>query len=140
MPVKKSPGKKKSAKTGKKSVKSPKKSSSLKNKVPAKKQALPDKTVPVKAVPVKKGISKPQPELSKNLGEKKIITNSESREPIDKALAVKRVRKSSKKQAITLPPPPPIEVSNHPKSRVRHILVSQPKPSENDKNPYLDLG
>jgi uroporphyrinogen-III synthase len=35
--------------------------------------------------------------------------------------------------------PPTIEVSNHPKSRVKNLLVSQPKPADNDKNPYLEL-
>ncbi|MBL7931404.1 MAG: uroporphyrinogen-III synthase [Bacteroidia bacterium] len=76
----------------------------------------------------------------KPLKEKKIVVNTESKENIEKAQATKRVRKSSKKAVITLPPPPVIEVSNHPKVKVRSILVSQPKPAENDKNPYLDLG
>jgi uroporphyrinogen-III synthase len=35
--------------------------------------------------------------------------------------------------------PPVIEISNHPKSRVKSILVSQPKPVETEKNPYFDL-
>ena len=51
----------------------------------------------------------------------------------------KKSRKSSKKSGITVPPPPRIEVSNFPKNRVRHILVSQPKPSETEKNPYFEL-
>lgn len=53
---------------------------------------------------------------------------------------VKRVRKSSRKPLITLPPPPKIEVSNYPKHKVKNILVSQPKPVDADKNPYVMLG
>lgn len=52
---------------------------------------------------------------------------------------VKKSRKSSKKAAFQLPPPPHIEVSNYPRNRVRHILISQPKPPENEKNPYYEL-
>jgi uroporphyrinogen-III synthase len=96
--------------------------------------------VSVKNSPVKKAASKKEiVPVIKPSKEKKVITNAEDKENIEKASAVKRIRKSSKKQIITLPPPPNIEVSNHPKSKVKHILVSQPKPAENDKNPYLDL-
>jgi uroporphyrinogen-III synthase len=51
----------------------------------------------------------------------------------------KKTRKTSKKAGISLPVPPKIEVSTFPKNKVRHILVSQPKPSETEKNPYFDL-
>ncbi len=51
----------------------------------------------------------------------------------------KKSRKSSKKAGVLLPPPPKIEVSTYPKNRVRSILVSQPKPSETEKNPYFEL-
>lgn len=72
--------------------------------------------------------------------EKKVIANGgEQKETIEKALTIKRVRKSSKKLPISLPAPPSVEVSNFPKTRVRHILVSQPKPVETDKNPYFEL-
>lgn len=53
---------------------------------------------------------------------------------------LKRVRKSSKKTVITLPPPPKIDVSNFTKLKIKNILISQPKPQETDKNPYIDLG
>lgn len=72
--------------------------------------------------------------------EKKLVVNVEPKEQIEKVVPQKRARKNSKKQVVTLPPPPKIEVSNYPKSKVKTILVSQPKPSEGDKNPYLDLG
>ena len=55
-------------------------------------------------------------------------------------IPLKKVRKSSKKPIITLPPPPKIEVSNYPKNRVKSLLISQPKPVEPDKNPYILLG
>jgi uroporphyrinogen-III synthase len=52
----------------------------------------------------------------------------------------KKARKSLKKPTIKLAPLPVIEISNHPKTKVRNVLVSQPKPVETDKNPYLDMG
>src|SRR5690606_29347413 len=99
------------------------------------------KTAPksVKAKPGKKASKTIDKKTLKPLKEKKIVVHAESKESIEKAQITKRVRKSSKKAAIVLPPPPVIEVSNLPKSKVRSILVSQPKPAENDKNPYLDL-
>lgn len=44
----------------------------------------------------------------------------------------------TKKQLVPVTPQPVIEVSNHPKTKVKTLLISQPKP-ENDKNPYYDL-
>jgi len=58
----------------------------------------------------------------------------------ENGLPVKRTRKSSKKPIITLPPPPKIDVSNYPKNKVKNILISQPKPIDPDKNPYISLG
>src|SRR5688572_24253782 len=55
------------------------------------------------------------------------------------AVPEKKSRKSAKKAGTLLPPPPKIEVSTFPKNRVRSILVSQPKPSETEKNPYFEL-
>jgi uroporphyrinogen-III synthase len=51
----------------------------------------------------------------------------------------KKSRKPSKKSVVTLPAPPKVEISNYPKNKVRSILVSQPKPSETEKNPYFEL-
>ena len=97
------------------------------------------KSVKPVAKKAKKAVKKAVVLPSKATKEKKIIANSEVKEKIEKAAAVKRVRKSSKKPIITLPPAPQIEVSNFPKNKVRSILVSQPKPAENEKNPYFDL-
>jgi uroporphyrinogen-III synthase len=44
----------------------------------------------------------------------------------------------TKKQLVAVAPQPVIEVSNHPKTRVKTILISQPRP-ESDKNPYYEL-
>ncbi len=71
--------------------------------------------------------------------EKKIITHTEKKEDITKVVPAKRTRKSSKKTIITIAPPPKIDVSNYPKHKIKTLLVSQPKPQETDKNPYLDL-
>lgn len=44
-----------------------------------------------------------------------------------------------KRKAVIIPPPTPVQISNWPKSKVKHILVSQPKPVESEKNPYFEL-
>lgn len=139
MSAQKSAAKKKAAKKQvKKSVKSPKAAISSKKKKAVKAPIKKSKTVAKKPT-VKPAIKKTIKPVVKPVKEKKVIAISEDKESIEKALSVKRIRKSSKKQIITLPPPPNIEVSNYPKNRVKNILVSQPKPAENDKNPYLDL-
>ncbi len=111
-----------------------------------KKKKLVKKAAPKKAekVIIKKAPLKPivnQNEKPIKLSkEKKVIISMEVKEPIDKSLPIKRTRKSSKKQIITLPPPPKIDVSNYPKNKVKNILVSQPKPLDPEKNPYISLG
>lgn len=147
MSAKKSVAKKKEAKKqpagggkrttgGSKATGSSKKKKTLKDMT--KKSKSPVKTIQTKAQE-NKSTKKEIGSLVKPTKEKKIIANAEAKENIEKAQAIKKSRKSSKKQIISLPPPPTIEVSNHPKTRVRNILVSQPKPAENDKNPYLEL-
>src|SRR5690606_30925356 len=44
-----------------------------------------------------------------------------------------------RKSVIQIVSPPPIEVSDYPKNRVKTILISQPRPSETEKNPYFEL-
>jgi uroporphyrinogen-III synthase len=51
----------------------------------------------------------------------------------------RKPRKSPRKGTPVPAPLPPVEVSNYPKNRVKEILVSQPKPPENEKNPYYEL-
>ena len=72
---------------------------------------------------------------------KKVITKAVKPEKIHKKeeiTAQKKERKNAKQPLYVPPPLPVIEVSNHPKGKVKNILVSQPKP-ENDKNPYIEL-
>jgi uroporphyrinogen-III synthase len=71
--------------------------------------------------------------------DKIVLINTEVRETIEKANVAKRQKKAGKKPLVAFMPPPPMEVSNHPKTKVRNILVSQPKPTEADKNPYFEL-
>ena len=59
-------------------------------------------------------------------------------EVIDTEHKTVKVGVKTKKQLIAVIPQPIIEVSNFPKTKVKTILISQPKP-ENDKNPYYDL-
>jgi len=77
--------------------------------------------------------------LNGKVKEKIVLASTEVPEPIERANSVKRVKKAGKKPLVSFTPPPPMEVSNHPKSKIRHILVSQPKPTEADKNPYYEL-
>lgn len=132
----------KSAKPVKKSVK---KNAAVKKKGAIKKsasKAIKNTVKPKKAV--KKPIIKSKPLKVKvvapaKVKPAKVVVNTEMKEPIDKSLPVKRTRKSSKKPVITLPPPPKIEVSNYPKNKVKNVLVSQPKPVDPEKNPYIIL-
>lgn len=92
------------------------------------------------AKPVKKAdLPKASKTLNGKTKEKIVLTSTEVREPIEKAGIVKRLKKTGKKPLVAFTPPPPMEVSNHPKTKVRSILVSQPKPTEADKNPYFEL-
>ena len=135
MSVKKSVAKKKVVKNLKKLAKAKKPVSSSKKKKPLAPAAKKiTKKSAVKTIAVKQ-----KPHLAKPIKEKKVIVSENAKETIEKALVVKRVRKSSKKPVITLPTPPTIEVSNSPKTKIKSILVSQPKPVETEKNPYFDL-
>lgn len=141
MSVKRSVAKKKVAgkKVVKKSVKSPKRDSSTKSKKITKVAVKKAATTSSKKATAKPAVKKATKVISKPVKEKKLIANTEGKEHIEKAASVKRIRKSSKKPIITLPPPPVIEISNFAKGKVKNILVSQPKPAENEKNPYFDL-
>lgn len=107
------------------------------------------KSKPAKKAAVKKKLSKKSPKKKivvkakpkKVLKPKKVVVKALKPEKIQKKEAevvVKKERKNAKQPLYVPPPLPVIEVSNHPKERVKNILVSQPKP-ENDKNPYIEL-
>lgn len=118
----------------KKSQSKQKPSKQVKEKKEAAKPVKKNAPVTKASIPVKnKAVAKP---IAK---EKKVLVNVEVKEPIDKAEPLKRARKSSKKAPISLPPPPKIEVSNFPKNKVKTLMVSQPKPVDPEKNPYILL-
>jgi uroporphyrinogen-III synthase len=134
----------KKAKTLKKKAALPKKKIASKKSI-KKPKALTKKSI--KKVVVKKSakkVSKPKIKLPKS-AKAKVLKEKKSAEPknklqvINNVIVEKRTRKSSKKPVIVLPPPPKIEVSNYPKSKIKNILISQPKPADGEKNPYLDL-
>ncbi len=118
------------------------KAASSKTKAIKAKKAKVTSTVKAK-LPLKqvKKVSPPSPTKTLNgkLKEKIVLASTEVREPIEKANVVKRTKKAGKKPLVSFTPPPPMEVSNYPKNKVRNILVSQPKPTEADKNPYYEL-
>ncbi len=133
----------KSGKTIKKNTKALKLTLPKAKSKPAPKKAVVKTITPKPLALIKSKTAKkivPKAVLKKIEKEKKVITQIEKKEDIAKVAPIKRTRKSSKKTIITLPPPPKIEVSNFPKNRIKTLLVSQPKPQETDKNPYLDLG
>lgn len=148
MSAKKSPSKKRvakksvgTAKATKTSVSTTPKKISTKSKVEAKTAApakLPAKKV-LKPVAEKAPAKKVLKVAAEPILAKKIIVHSEEKETIEKAATVKRVRKVSRKTIPTVVTPPPVMISDHPKSRIKNILVSQPKPVETEKNPYFEL-
>jgi uroporphyrinogen-III synthase len=138
-----SPSSKKSAsakaaagKAGKKIAQKPARPSGGKaSKKPVAKLKAKAKAVKTAKKAVAKPVKKPVVKAVKQVKEKEFkeqhLVNPKGEE--------KRIRKSSKKNIIALPPPPKIEVSNFPKSKIKNILISQPKPQETEKNPYFDL-
>ena len=142
----------------KKSVKkqpSPNKSKQSKSKVASVKgkqtptkarPGLKEKKLTVKVKQVAKKSDKLIPSVKKQEENKKVKVvpiadpGKQNTQNNTDTIPLKKVRKSSKKPIITLPPPPKIEVSNYPKNRVKSLLISQPKPVEPDKNPYILLG
>lgn len=93
-----------------------------------KKVALPAKASAKKAVAEPK-IKEVQPEVKHA---------AETTKPVASAEKMVKVGVKTKKQLVAVAPQPVIEVSNHPKSKVKTLLISQPKP-ETEKNPYYDL-
>jgi uroporphyrinogen-III synthase len=129
--LKKGGGKATKAKKSKPAKKAAAKSKS--SKKPVKKKVLKaKKAVKPKKIVAKKVAVKPA---------KKVIVKAVKPEKIQKkeeTVVVKKERKNAKQPLYVPPPLPVIEISNHPKTRVKNILVSQPKP-DNDKNPYIEL-
>lgn len=123
--VKKAPVKKAASKPSAAPKAAPKKAA----KPAAKKAALPAKVLasqPVVPAP-RKAV---QPEVVKSA--------AETTKPVASTEKMVKVGVKTKKQLVAVAPQPVIEVSNHPKTKVKTLLISQPKP-ETEKNPYYDL-
>ncbi len=133
MSAKKSPSKKGVVKKSVGAVKTAKSSVSTAVK---KKSAKRSAVVKISAKPAAKKVLKP---VVEKVTAKKIIVKSEEKETIEKVAPLKRARKVSRKTLPSVVTPPPVIISDHPKSRVKNILVSQPKPVETEKNPYFEL-
>lgn len=131
------------AKAGKSAKASQAKKSSLKKS--AKKPIVKikaQKSKPLKAInkaAVKKVADKKEKSNSAKASAVKPVKDFKEQHLVAPNTEEKRIRKSSKKNIIALPPPPKIDVSNYPKNKVKNILISQPKPQDTDKNPYFDL-
>jgi len=115
-----------------------------KKTAPTKKKSTPKKAIKAKIVKAKK-IVKPVVTKPSKKAIEKIVKPIVKEQAFKEVVMVtpkpdeKRIRKSSKKNIIALPPPPKIDVSTFPKNKIKNILISQPKPVETDKNPYFDL-
>lgn len=102
------------------------------------KKAVAKKTTPKQPrqneVKVKKvvAVAKSKPEI------KVKVSASSKTEVVASTEKFVKIGVKTKKQLVPVTPQPVIEVSNHPKSKIKTILISQPKP-ENEKNPYYDL-
>lgn len=127
-PIKKIVAKSKSTLTKDAKKKSPVKKKTTASKIVPKNQ--PVKKVAAKKVQEKKTLvlKKSKPDVKQSVIDSKILA-----EP-------KKSRKNAKKTTIVLPPPPKIEVSSYPKHKIKNVLISQPKPADPDKNPYLEIG
>ncbi|MBS1651271.1 MAG: uroporphyrinogen-III synthase [Bacteroidetes bacterium] len=88
-----------------------------------------------KAVAVKiKKTAKKLPSSTKKSIKVKTITTTPPETIIEKKL-----RKNAKKPPYVPIAKPTIEVSNYPKNKIKTVLISQPKPVDPDKNPYVSL-
>lgn len=148
----------KAKKTIKATKKSPKKTSKVASK-PAKKIVAKKTAKPEKKVKAKKKVAKKIAVKSKVSTSAKVKISPKNSTSASKAVKDKlkkdvelntqaaqnstekivKVGVKTKKQLVVLPPQPVITVSDHPKTKVKNILISQPRP-EGEKSPYFDLG
>lgn len=96
-----------------------------------------------KVVIKKTAVVKPTPVTNKKVATEKVkaVTKPAVTTAPPQTTSTEKVVKigvKTKKQLVPVTPQPVIEVSTFPKSKVKTLLISQPKP-ENDKNPYYDL-
>lgn len=108
---------------------------------PVKKAAPKKATKPVAkkvAVPVKASTSRQVVTATKKAVQPEVKPAAETTKAVASAEKMVKVGVKTKKQLVAVTPQPVIEVSNHPKTKVKTLLISQPKP-ETEKNPYYDL-
>ena len=107
-------------------------------KVIAKKSATKKtiKKITVKPTVIKKAVNQTKPKLESNFKTKSVYALKP--EAVTSTEKIVKIGVKTKKQLVPVTPQPVIEVSNYPKTKIKTILISQPKP-ENDKNPYYDL-
>lgn len=99
--------------------------------------------VSIKVVAVKKAVKVKQQTPKKStvkvlVPKQKVVKAEVVVNPIVSTHKTVKIGVKTRKQLVPIPPQAIVEVSNHPKTKVKTILISQPKP-ENDKNPYYDL-
>jgi uroporphyrinogen-III synthase len=114
------------------------KKTQLKRKVISKK-AVTQKKKGIK-LSIKKGAIKPILKKSSIYVKQKLKDNSTEKSNL-KSIGIHKTVKAgvkTKKQIYIAQPQPIIEVSSFPKTKVKTLLISQPKP-ESEKNPYYDL-
>jgi uroporphyrinogen-III synthase len=120
--------------TKKKKVKSASKSS---KPVQVKRKKTPAK--PASKPLVKSTRSNKKSITLKPEGKKAVVTTAASHEHKISHVTELPKPKVIKRKAVVVPPPAPVQISNWPKAKVKHILVSQPRPADSDKNPYFEL-
>ncbi len=98
------------------------------------------KVAPKKAtLPAKVSASRQAAPVTRKAVQPEVVKPAaETTKPVASAEKMVKVGVKTKKQLVAVAPQPVIEVSNHPKTKVKTLLISQPKP-ETEKNPYYDL-
>lgn len=107
------------------------------------------KKAAVKKIAIKKPVTKPASKVAAKPVRSKIeprkqktdAKKAEKQVVVPTTASAEKIVKigvKTKKQLVPVTPQPVIEVSNHPKTKVKTLLISQPKP-ESDKSPYYDL-
>ena len=149
-------------KAAKPAKKAPKKATKVKAKLVKKavvksiktKKVVSTKLKAVKKKAVKKATPKKAVKVVKSKAKSKVVSRpvKQSKKPLEKkAKKLKEVKQvvagteknikigvKTKKQIVPVVPLPVIEVADYPKTRVKTILLSQPRP-EGDKHPFFDL-
>jgi uroporphyrinogen-III synthase len=134
--AKKSVAKKSVVKATPKKISKPAKKVVLKKQVAKKVVAKTKSVKPAKVLPKKNIVTPTAKSIKEKVRSTSEQTNQQAPNSTEKTV---KIGVKTKKQLIVLPPQPVITVSDYPKTKVKTILISQPKP-EGEKSPYFDLG